>query len=68
MYKAVTISYIVIAMSQFPLTIVGFWAYGNKASTFSFIELDEICSISLVMFASNYCPFEMTDDYCMIIK
>ncbi|XP_030942078.1 lysine histidine transporter-like 7 [Quercus lobata] len=30
MCKAVTISYIVIAMSQFPLAIVGFWAYGNK--------------------------------------
>ncbi|KAM3695764.1 hypothetical protein ACJW31_07G158400 [Castanea mollissima] len=30
MCRAVTISYIVIAMSQFPLAIVGFWAYGNK--------------------------------------
>ena len=53
MCRAATISCIVIAMSQFPLAIVGFWAYGNKASTFSFIELDEICSISFVMFASN---------------
>ncbi|KAM4099397.1 hypothetical protein ACJW30_07G156100 [Castanea mollissima] len=30
MCRAVTISYIVIAMSQFPLAIVGFWANGNK--------------------------------------
>lgn len=30
MCAGVTISYIVIAMCQFPLAIVGFWAYGNK--------------------------------------
>ena len=42
MCAGVTISYIVIAMCQFPLAIVGFWAYGNKASKFSFIELNGI--------------------------
>ncbi|XP_042983790.1 lysine histidine transporter-like 8 [Carya illinoinensis] len=30
MCKGVTISYILIATSQFPLAIAGFWAYGNK--------------------------------------
>nr|POE55568.1 lysine histidine transporter-like 8 [Quercus suber] len=30
MCTGVTISYIVIAMCQYPLAIAGFWAYGNK--------------------------------------
>eukprot|EP00257_Ricinus_communis_P027355 XP_025014769.1 lysine histidine transporter-like 8 isoform X1 [Ricinus communis] len=30
MWRAVLISYILIAMCLFPLVIVGFWAYGNK--------------------------------------
>ncbi|CAL5212472.1 unnamed protein product [Lathyrus oleraceus] len=30
MRRAVTISYILIAMCVFPLSIAGFWAYGNK--------------------------------------
>lgn len=30
MWKGTTISYLLIAMCLFPLTITGFWAYGNK--------------------------------------
>ena len=36
MCTGVTISYIVIAMCQYPLAIAGFWAYGNKVSKSSF--------------------------------
>nr|POF22521.1 lysine histidine transporter-like 8 [Quercus suber] len=32
MCTGVTISYIVIAMCQYPLAIAGFWAYGNKVA------------------------------------
>ena len=42
MCMGVTISYIVIAMCQYPLAIAGFWAYGNKVSKSSFFELIEI--------------------------
>ena len=45
MCTGVTISYIVIAMCQYPLAIGGFWAYGNKVSKSSFVELIEICYI-----------------------
>ncbi|KAL8060114.1 hypothetical protein ABFX02_02G003200 [Erythranthe guttata] len=30
MWRGVTISYLVIAMTVYPLAIVGYWAYGNK--------------------------------------
>ncbi|KAJ6708085.1 LYSINE HISTIDINE TRANSPORTER-LIKE 7 [Salix viminalis] len=30
MWRGVSVSYMIIAMCQFPLAIAGFWAYGNK--------------------------------------
>ncbi|TXG64964.1 hypothetical protein EZV62_011958 [Acer yangbiense] len=33
MWRGVTISYLIIAMTLFPLAICGFWAYGNKVTT-----------------------------------
>ncbi|KAK0583028.1 hypothetical protein LWI29_032627 [Acer saccharum] len=32
MWRGVTISYLIIAMTLFPLAISGFWAYGNKVT------------------------------------
>ena len=47
MCTELTISYIVMAMCFYPLAVGGFWAYGNKASGFSFFELNESCYIHI---------------------
>ncbi|KAL4616404.1 hypothetical protein ACB092_07G196600 [Castanea dentata] len=71
MCTGVTVSYILIAMCQYPLAIVGFWAYGNKVpfsggllSAFSQIHGANTSklimgSIYLLVLVNHLCAFQV---------